>query len=343
MSFIIPGNHDVNWSLIDLSSDIKIRALLKDKASVSEYLLDPKHELTREQSFLRLKYYNEFADACATLRQPSRNHLYFYTSKFNHEGLQVGIAGLNSPWRCTRKDAAPAADALTNDMDLGHLVLGELQLKAALQDLKDCDLRIALVHHPPMDSWFAEFDKQTQTNYLSEFDYILRGHEHLVSADVSSRLQPKRETTLFAAGALYQKAPWTKLFTSLVLKLDTKRQILYKWKYDDSLETWNAMVEPGARRPGMLTWIVPRLRKRFAKSSVRNLAPQVPCLRLKHFRGQEPQCNLPYVTRCGIVRSHGPGANVIRISIRLVHPNRELLVSFRLHPPQKKPWVTYAQ
>jgi hypothetical protein len=248
--FVIPGNHDANWSLINKSDDIQIRKELKSDLAVSKHLLDSGKEYDRQAGSLRLKHYYEFSDNCMKFGQSARNHEYFYTTTFEHQNVTVGVSGLNSAWRSTRKDQLPEHE-LTTDPDLGHLVLGKHQLKAAVEDMQKCDIRVALVHHPPMDSWFADFDKQSQINHLTAFDYVLRGHEHVYTGSVISRIGASNATLLFAAGALYQVDPYPKLFSATVIELDQHMQTAFKWKYDADAETWNAIVEPGSRQPGL--------------------------------------------------------------------------------------------
>lgn len=258
----VPGNHDVTWSLISFDEDEKLRLQMQNKLAVSKHLMDSEAESDRETGFLRLKNYFEFSDACNRFGQPVRNHGYFWTTQFKHEHVSVGVAGLNSAWRCTRKDISSTFKTYP-DLDLEHLMLGEHQLKTAADELENCDIKIALVHHPPMDSWFADFDKQLQRNYLTHFDFILRGHEHISDESVWSRVPNSYDSAILASGALYQADPWPKLFLAVVLKLDTRYQTIYKWRYDDMSQKWHAIVEAEAARPGMRTMMAERLRKRL--------------------------------------------------------------------------------
>jgi hypothetical protein len=261
----IPGNHDVTWSMIKKADDVRLRGELNSDLAVSRHLIDDATSLDRQVGLLRLQNYFEFSDRCEAFGQPKRDHGLFYTTEFMHRGLKVGVCGLNSAWRCTRKDDLPKNE-LTTDPDLGHLLLGKAQLVKAADAVKNCDVRIALMHHPAMDAWFRDFDKQSQANYLAEFDYVLRGHEHVFTGSVLARLGDTREITQLAAGALYQSDPWPKLFSATVIDLKDRMQTIFKWKYDSDDERWHVITEPASKQPGYRGRLPAQLDRRLAVS-----------------------------------------------------------------------------
>jgi 3',5'-cyclic AMP phosphodiesterase CpdA len=258
----VPGNHDVSWQMINKDLDIKLRRELSSDLAVSKHLLDDEKSFDRQSGFLRLQEYNRFADSCALYQQPVRNHEYFYTTSFEHKGIRIGVCGLNSAWRCTRKDSLPANELIT-DPDLGSLLLGRPQLRTAVEAMKDCDLRIALLHHPALEAWFKDFDKQAQASLLPEFDYVLRGHEHVFIDSVIGRWNLPL-TMQLSAGALYQVDPWPKVFSAMVVELKTGMQTVYKWKYDTDDEKWHAILDVGQDQPGNRGMMPQRLAERFA-------------------------------------------------------------------------------
>jgi 3',5'-cyclic AMP phosphodiesterase CpdA len=267
--FFVPGNHDVTWQMVNKELDIKLRRDLTSDVAVSKHLLDDSQSFDRQAGFLRLQEYNRFADSCATFQQPARNHEYFYTTAFEHKGLKIGVCGLNSAWRCTRKDSLPANELIT-DPDFGSLLLGKPQMRTAVEAMKDCDLRIALLHHPALDSWFKDFDKQAQANNLSEFDYVLRGHEHVFIDSVIGRWNFPY-TMQLSAGALYQVDPWPKIFSAIVIELETGMQTVFKWKYDSDDEKWHAIIDVGQDQPGYRGVLPKRLVDRLAASLHRSV------------------------------------------------------------------------
>ena len=59
----------------------------------------------------------------------------------------MAVLGLNSAWL-----------ARGGDEDRLKLALGERQVRAALDDALDADLRLALLHHP--FDWLRDFDRK---------------------------------------------------------------------------------------------------------------------------------------------------------------------------------------
>jgi len=53
------------------------------------------------------------------LGHPHLNYQYFYTDITSFAGYSIGVAGLNSAWRCHRKDGGAKLDV---DLDTGHLL-----------------------------------------------------------------------------------------------------------------------------------------------------------------------------------------------------------------------------
>jgi hypothetical protein len=95
------------------------------------------------------------------------------------------VIGLNSAWLSGSDDA------------LGKLIIGERQIREALDKTKNPDFLLALVHHPL--SWLAEFDASDARELLnSRCDFLLHGHVH--SIGVVNIVSPGSETFYLAAG-----------------------------------------------------------------------------------------------------------------------------------------------
>jgi protein involved in ribonucleotide reduction len=79
--------------------------------------------------------------------------------------LNVGIACLNSSWRCF------------DDNDKGNLIIGKEQIESALIYLKETEIKIAIAHHP--FEYLSEDDKKSIKPLInSNFDILLAGHAH---------------------------------------------------------------------------------------------------------------------------------------------------------------------
>lgn len=57
-----------------------------------------------------------------------------------------------------------------------------------------------------------------------------------------SRVGTSENTYVLSSGDLYQADPWPKLFLAVVIEIQKQMHTIYKWKYDNEGETWNAIV-----------------------------------------------------------------------------------------------------
>ena len=201
--FCVPGNHDVAWDRIDPEFEARIRKELSNETAVISHLMDSheQQQRDREEGFERLKNYFQFMQTWSDLGPISMDGGYCYCARVAHLGISVGIAGLNSAWRSTHK----LDRTVDVDLDLQHLLLSEPQVNQVFEYIKDADLKIALVHHPPFSEWFTSFDSQMQTVELLKFDFILRGHDHWEQFVQLDSYLPGNNRKAFhiASGALY--------------------------------------------------------------------------------------------------------------------------------------------
>ena len=80
---------------------------------------------------------------------------------------KVGIASLNSAW-FTKGGG---------DGDYGKLFIAQHQIERANDALKECDIKIAIFHHPL--EWLSPDEKSYIQNTLTNnFDLLLCGHMH---------------------------------------------------------------------------------------------------------------------------------------------------------------------
>jgi predicted MPP superfamily phosphohydrolase len=192
--FLVPGNHDVDRSRIK-GAHRAITASLQDEASVEELLLrDP--DSLRSLSTRLEAYYNFAADFLGPARalQPDRP---WRTDVREFEGVSVGILQLNSAW--IAEGGKP---------DEANLLVGEAQVREALNATPDAFLRIALMHHPMRN--LREFDANRVESLLGAKGgaaFLLRGHLHLNRTKVQS--SPDGNLSELAAGTLYtDEANW---------------------------------------------------------------------------------------------------------------------------------------
>src|SRR6185369_14383453 len=90
----------------------------------------------------------------------------FSTHVYTLHGFEIGIACLNSAWRCSGE----------KDKDKGKLFLTHEQANIAADALDKCVLRIALIHHP--FDWYHPSEADILEDLKRRFEVILSGHLH---------------------------------------------------------------------------------------------------------------------------------------------------------------------
>jgi hypothetical protein len=118
------------------------------------------------EGFERIKAFKEFEKKLYSA--VANCELSCFDSNFilNIKGKQVGVSCINSSWRC-----------YDSNKDKGLIIVGDTQLANANNFIKNCDLKIALVHHPY--DWVSEVESKTIHNHLhSNYNMMFVGHVH---------------------------------------------------------------------------------------------------------------------------------------------------------------------
>ena len=165
-------------------------------------------------------------------------------------------------WRSTKKPKSGI------DPDVQNLILGDPQIVDVMDAVDHCEVRIALLHHPPNSMWFAEFD-QARHELLSCFDFVLRGHEHRANALGITSITGD-EWMHFASGALYT-TDYPKGFNAVIVNLESGLGKMYLWEYDHDRLKWRADTR---RIPnGWIEFPIPKqLRQRVTRPNSRSAA-----------------------------------------------------------------------
>ncbi len=250
--FIIPGNHDVAWDLINPDTEITLR---RSRTSVEDYddlLSEPGCAAERAQIQRRQVYFEEFLEhAGKRWGQPDRDSNLHFAHIFDvkNSRLRVGIAGVNSAWLSTRKDLFDGAAGIEAgdfaDLDLQRLRLGSYQLRMSKRALKNADVRIALMHHEPLSEWFAEDDRALQREELSWFDFVFRGHQHETRLRTGARVAGQDDFVEVASGALHTQPHWFQGF--LAGQIDARRGLMriIAWTVTGHAKRWSRDPEFG--------------------------------------------------------------------------------------------------
>jgi len=218
--FLVPGNHDVDRSRIKKSHRTIVSSLTSEE-SVEETLKDSE---TMRLLSARLEAYHAFAaDFLGPARslQPDRP---WRTDVREFGGASIGILQLNSAWTA---EGGPDDEA--------KLLVGEAQLREAIDETPDAFIRIALMHHPMRS--LRDFDENRVQGLLAKggATFLLRGHMHLSRTTMQSA--PGQNLLEIAAGALYTpEKDWPRGFNIGELDLEKGEARIQLFRYSDSEE-----------------------------------------------------------------------------------------------------------
>ncbi|MDR1896939.1 MAG: metallophosphoesterase [Prevotellaceae bacterium] len=163
---IVSGNHDIVRSNDTEVTELGLRALYNQ--GFAKILSSVKRILDNEDRE-GVKRNIPFSDFESKLYNGVDRYSSFLGSAFryNIDNSNIGIACLNSSWRCY------------DDNDKDFLVLGEEQLNRCTNYIKDCEIKIALMHHP-LD-WFKLEQNIISKHISKDYNMLFVGHVHEAS------------------------------------------------------------------------------------------------------------------------------------------------------------------
>jgi predicted MPP superfamily phosphohydrolase len=221
--FLCPGNHDMDRDCVRRNKTIENgqRQTLVDRASLNEFIDQHIHVGHDHFQFARLTPFHQFRRTLSGVT-PIRETPFFATYAVEIDNDKVGIASLNTAWRTTGEP---------NDVDYGHLLLGERAVQEALRDLNDCTIKIAMMHHPR--GWLREFDQNDCWSLLvREADLILTGHIHRSKPE--SVQNPLGQAITSEGGALYVSRNWFNGYCVIRLDHRTNTANFFIRRYEDA-------------------------------------------------------------------------------------------------------------
>ena len=232
--FIAPGNHDISREDVRRIPTIQdgLKTKLIDTDSIN-WFLDASIVKGNEKDLSLSRMANFYT--AHDVYQPHGNHDDFFIRTFTRDirGCQIGVACLNSSWRC---------DGEPGDRDYRNLLIGERNVDRALEDLSACDFRIA-VHHHPLD-WLHPADQQTSDFLIRRsFDLSCCGHVH------TSRPQMLRDAAgacvTSQAGSVYDKREWFNGYQFIQVDLPTREFTFCVREYIDKHRRFDVAVRVG--------------------------------------------------------------------------------------------------
>ena len=157
----MPGNHDI----VRENDSKKIELGSREYFKTYNNILSAQKEILDNgeiEGVNRIIPYVEFENA---VYKEYEKYSSFLGGAYKYEiDVNVGISCLNSAWRAYDED------------DKNFLILGEEQLNRCSDYIKDCDIKIALMHHP-LD-WFSLEKNIVSSHINKDYDLLFVGHVH---------------------------------------------------------------------------------------------------------------------------------------------------------------------
>eukprot|EP00825_Cyclidium_porcatum_P002740 TRINITY_DN11271_c0_g1_i1.p2 TRINITY_DN11271_c0_g1~~TRINITY_DN11271_c0_g1_i1.p2 ORF type:complete len:276 (+),score=48.89 TRINITY_DN11271_c0_g1_i1:101-928(+) len=172
----VAGNHDIVRENDSPKIELGSREFFKTYNNILSAQKDIIDKGERE-GVKRIIPFTEFEDS---LYKDTPRYSSFLGSAFKYEiDGNVGVSCLNSSWRAY------------DEKDKNNLILGEEQLTRCSEYIKDCDIKIALMHHP-LD-WFGLEKNIISSHINKDYDLLFVGHVH----ESTTMLQTGFTGTLF--------------------------------------------------------------------------------------------------------------------------------------------------
>ena len=262
--FIVPGNHDCNWSVTNrlknplpsITSENDITQLIEKADARSTYLLPLANYTTWKE--LYLSSFESSSTSSSSTAYLSES----YTLKKDDQVIR--IVGLNSVWL---SGFNKTSDAVVDDF--GRLAIGEVQVESALKNSGVEEIKIAIVHHP--FEWLLEPDRSSvQRSIYASFDLVLRGHMHV--PNVIQEISLEGELVILPAGSVFSKREWPNSYNIVELDLNTGIGRAFLRKYSDTRREWVKNIDStGEERDGTVTFSLSRFREPASEKSYRHL------------------------------------------------------------------------
>jgi predicted phosphodiesterase len=271
--FIIPGNHDLDRTALELLPDEILHPFNFDRSTPEEESgkveksrgislrtsfrpSTPEEESGKVEKWLRdERRRNRLLEPFAAFKQfvsvyTGQTHSdYGSLRRFKINGKRVALLGINSALMCGRnKNPTGEID------DKGFLTIGEPQIYDALNQMEYYDLRIAVLHHP--FNWLSEFEQNRIEGDIHSLKnvchFILYGHEH--SPKFIQEVSLNGNCVNIPAGAAYDRrfpdnSLYNNAYNFVHVDLGTGKGTIYfrRWLPDKSI--WSADLDNAPYSP----------------------------------------------------------------------------------------------
>lgn len=203
--FVVPGNHDVDRDLISRGAKAIGDSLLDRKSTYSIMT----HPDDRQLMLARFKGYSSFINNYLGSHIGFDTNQYYYVRLLELSNTRIAILGFNT-----------ALVSASDEDKAKGLLLGEHQVRTALEQANDADLRLSLLHHP--FDWLREFDRNDVEPLICDnCQFVLHGHMH--QTGIHQWRTPDTEIMILGAGACYETREYPNSFN--FVRLDTQQGI----------------------------------------------------------------------------------------------------------------------
>jgi len=159
---ICPGNHDINRNADKSFYESGLKSELNSIEAINNFINSDENDFDGIQ---RIKDYKKFEFDLYKAISDKLHTKFKFSIILDINGKSVGVSSINSSWRCYGDD------------DYKNLLVGENQLNDNFLFVKNCDLKIALMHHQ-LD-WLSEIELKTIKSHISKkYDLVFSGHIH---------------------------------------------------------------------------------------------------------------------------------------------------------------------
>lgn len=170
--YVVPGNHDADTNEIELSLEKSGDFVKQIPFLFSKHKSRSEDNLKSVRTHLKHKF-NNFLSFHDSLYSESTADSEHYCSEFNSAHIytcantKIGIACINSSLTCFGNSGA----------ENGKIYIGKEQIEALFKVIKDCQIKIAVFHHP-LDGTDIYSRDEIRSYLYENFHVILTGHTH---------------------------------------------------------------------------------------------------------------------------------------------------------------------
>ena len=230
--FVIPGNHDIDWSEMDPIVSAGMGKLLTNRDQINQFLSSSQQ---RSFAFTKFRAFAAFMDSYFG-KTPSFSDGHYFSvgvvETLDHSH-KIGVLGLNSGWM-----SACVRDAQGSALDQGNLFVGERQLDEALKELGKSgkvDLLVACLHHPV--DWLNQDDRfRIERQLATKCDFVLHGHWHEQQVKIVQSLDG--QVVYIPAGAVYAQRDYPNGYNIVQVDLRSRKAKVHLRRYNDQRTEW---------------------------------------------------------------------------------------------------------